>query len=580
MGGFIKQVFATIFAILLLVVGGIFGLALLSAGKSKTVIPMHSTLRLVMPIELADYPATRGKPFGERPLTLHDLRLSLKKAAADKRVDRVVINMGFGDAGWASLDELRHEIAATRKAGKPVYAYCEWLTLKNLYLGAACDSIWLPPDAFVVVNGVNSERQFHKALWDKLGVQFRVHKIEKYKAAGEIDTRTDMSPEARENARWIIDGTMAYVRDAVVKDRKKDNAWWDAMLASAAMRANEAVERGLADRVCYWNDIRDRWKSDKDEDSIVSGIKYSDVKMSEVGLRGKTKVAIIHAQGAIAGAKSGDNPVLGGATMGSETINNEIRKVADDATIDAVVFRVDSPGGDSYASDLIRQQVERLAGKKKVVVSMGDVAGSGGYMIAYPATTIMANAQTRTGSIGSIFSLPNAGGLMNKIGLTTDRVTYGPHATMTSLVVPWTAEEESIVVKTHWAGYNEWVADVARVRHMTFTGVDTLGRGRVWSGIQAAANGLIDTVGTLSDAIALAASEAGAAPGTVVNESHYPRLQTFLEALSAGDFDLAREILALQLLKDGTEPLANAYASTRAWLLSPDLAVVDEDFLR
>ena len=198
-------------------------------------------------------------------------------------------------------------------------------------------------------------------------------------------------------------------------------------------------------------------------------------------------------------------------------------------------------------------------------------------MIAYCAPTIMANATTRTGSIGSIFQIPYAKGLMDKIGISYDRVTYGPNATMISLFVPWTAQQESLVIKTHWAGYNEWVADVAIKRHMTFDQVDGLARGRVWTGTQAAANGLIDTVGTLDDAIALAAKLAGGAAGEMVSEVHYPKQVSFFEAIQAGDFDLARSILALSLFKDATAPVRNAWESTRDWVLTPELAIMPEE---
>ncbi len=583
MGAFFRQLLATILGLVIVLVGGFFLLILIGVGlgsSKKTLIPAHSTLQLVMPASLAEYPPTRAKPFGERPLTLHDLRQSLRMAAVDKRIDRVVIQMGFGDMGWASIEELRQEIKATRKAGKPVYAYCEWMTFKNEYLAAACDSIWLAPDAFVVMTGINGERQFHKGMLEKLGIQMRVHKIEKYKAAGETDIRTDMSPEARENAQWVMDGTIQYVVPKILADRKKDQAWWDSILARAVMRGHEAVAVGLADRALYWNDLKDEWQGDDSTvltNRIVTGQKYADVRPAELGLKGKLKIAVIHAQGAIAGAKSGENPFFGGTTMGHDTVNKELRKVAADKSIDAVVFRVDSPGGDSFASDMIRQQVERLATKKKVVVSMGDVAGSGGYMIAYNATRIMANATTRTGSIGSIFQLPNAKGLMDKLGISYDRVTYGPNATLTSIVQPWTAQQESLIIKTHWAGYNEWVTDVARVRHMTFEQVDSLARGRVWTGTQAAANGLIDTVGTLDDAIGYAAKLAGGAGGEAVTEVHYPKQVSFFEAIQAGDFDLARSIVAMSLFHDATGPLRDAFETTREWLFTPELATMPEE---
>jgi protease-4 len=549
MGWFIKQVFATLFALLLFFFGGVFLLLLIASSGKKTVIPSGATLYIPLPISMADYPSGSARPFGDPPPTFHDVRLALRKAAVDKKIDRVVIQMGITEAGWSKLGELRQEVAAVRAAGKPVFAHMDWLTFRNYYLAAACDSIWIAPDAFVIFDGINAERQFRKSLWDKLGVRFRVHKIERYKAAGEIDVRTDMSPEARENAQWILDETTAMDRSQVAADRRRDVAWFDSMLVAVAPRAHEAVALGLVDDVRYWNDLKDRWegeaaKKDKDKSKIVSLGTYMKIAPASVGLRGRTKVAVIHAQGAIGGAKSGENPLLGGMVMGYETINAEIRKVARDADVDAVVFRVDSPGGATFSSDLIRHQVAMLEREKPLVVSMGDAAASGGYMISYPCSLIVANELTRTGSIGSIFQLPNFGGLANKIGLTIDRVTYGPHATIGSVTRDWTPEEEALVSRQHWKSYNEWVEDIAQVRGMTFAQVDSIGRGRVWTGRQALGLGLVDSIGTLSDAIAMAGRLGGAKAGDKVTESHYPRQQTFLEALQAGDLVMARRILA------------------------------------
>jgi protease-4 len=193
-------------------------------------------------------------------------------------------------------------------------------------------------------------------------------------------------------------------------------------------------------------------------------------------------------------------------------------------------------------------------------------------MISYPCSMLVANVATRTGSIGSIFSLPNAAGLMDKIGVTTDRITYGPYAGITSLVKPWSAEEESIVVRQHWATYNEWVEDIARVRGMTFAQVDTIGRGRVWTGRQALARGLVDSVGTIDDAIAIAAAMGGAKAGDKVNEVHYPKQQTFFEALQAGDFMAARHILALAIWHEAATSVGETVESAAA-LTAGDLSI-------
>src|SRR5262245_10506089 len=317
MGGFIKSFFAALFALLVFFFGGVFLLVLVASAGKKTVIPSNATLLLTIPVSMAEYPAGSEQPFGEPPATFHDLRLALRKAAVDKRIDRVVLQMGITDAGWATIGELRKEVAAVRKAGKPVYAYLDWLTFRNYYLAAACDSIWLPSDAFIVFDGINAERQFHAGIWEKLDVKYRVHKIEKYKAAGEIDVLKKMSPEARENAQWILDETSHLVRQQVSLDRHRNEAWFDSMLTLVAPRAVEAKELGLVDDVVYWNDLKERWQGPDAEKNasksrIVTLAGYGKVAPASVGLRGPTKVAIIHADGAIGGAKSGENPLLGG----------------------------------------------------------------------------------------------------------------------------------------------------------------------------------------------------------------------------------------------------------------------------
>ncbi len=580
MASFFKSFFATILAIVVLCFGGIFMIAILASPKTPS-ISGESTLSLGIPASLPDYPQTTVPPFGDRPLSLHDLRQALRAAAVDKRIERVVLHFGFTDPGWASMEELREAVKDVRAAGKPVYAYMNWITLRTYYLASACDSIYAPGNAWILFNGVARDLTFRKGLMDKIGVEPRVHKIDAYKTAGEIDIRTDMSPESKANAQWLLDEQIATVRKAIEEDRKKDGAWIDSLLAIVSPSSEEAVELGLIDRVAYWSDLRESYagtglEADK---KIVTGSEYSAIRPEMVGLRGPTKVAIIHAQGAIAGEKSGENPILGGSTLGSESLGKDLRKVMDDSSVDAVVLRIDSPGGETFSSDLMRRQVERLEAKKPLVVSMGDVAASGGYMIAYPCSMIVANASTRTGSIGSIFQLPNAKGLMDKIGLSFDGVSYGPHAKMTSLIHDWTPAEWELVRTRHWQRYNAWVEDIARVRGMTFAQVDSLGRGRVWTGRQAQEVGLVDSVGTLDDAIAIAIRMSGADPADKWSETHYPRMKTFVEALQEGDFASLRAIVARTLWNDASEPIRTAWQNLEIFATSPELAI-DEEELR
>jgi protease-4 len=245
---------------------------------------------------------------------------------------------------------------------------------------------------------------------------------------------------------------------------------------------------------------------------------------------------VVHAQGTIGGRKSGANPVLG-VMMGHETVVADLRRARKNDKVAAVVFRVDSRGGEALASDLIGHEVERTAEIKPVVVSMVDVAASGGYHIAYRASKIVADPLTLTGSIGSINMKPNLKGLYDKLGITYDFVTKGPMALMYSDYRNFTPEEKDRFQKNHWDGFNHWLRDVAEHRGMTFEEAEKLAHGRVWTGRQAKANGLVDELGGLDKAVAIAKDLAGIPEEEPVTLLHFPKKKGWLNLFFGGGSD-------------------------------------------
>ena len=292
-------------------------------------------------------------------------------------------------------------------------------------------------------------------------------------------------------------------------------------------------------------------KGEKDEElRTVFQERYAEVPPKKVGLKGDKTVAVIHAQGTITGSESGVSPLFG-VTMGHETIVAELRRARQDDDVAAVVFRVDSRGGDSLASDLMGHEVEITAAAKPVVASMVDVAASGGYHIAYPASRILADPTTITGSIGSIGGKFNLAGFYDKLGIDHDRVTRGPMALMDSDLRDYTPEERARFEANHWNSFNHWLRDVAKHRGISFEEAELLAHGRVWSGRQAVANGLVDELGDLDRAVQVAKELAGIAADEGVTVVHYPEKKGLLESLfGEGDVAAAARWAVWRLLRE------------------------------
>ena len=499
--------------------------------------------------ELPEYAPPGGLPgslLTEDEPSLQDMLDALAKAALDDRIEGVIWKLSASNgAGWAKLEELRSAVARVRQAGKPVYAWGDYLDLKTLFLAAACDSIYQPRGGYLDLRGMLRQSVHVRVMLDKLGITPHVSKIREYKAAAEMVTETGMTPQAREQTQRLLDRRWDAVTTTVAADRGLSREQLLAYMENYSGEPVDAAAAGITDRVLYWQGLEAQLLADRDETTLptVSAIDLRDVAWSDLDRDGDETVAVVHAQGMIAGRESGVNPLLG-LTMGHESVVRELRRARLDEDVKAIVFRVDSPGGEGLASDLIGHEVALCAAAKPTVVSMVDVAASGGYQISFRATRMLANPLSIVGSIGSISAFFDMSGFYAKIGFDKDAVEVGPLAGLGRDDRAPTEAEWQAFEASHYAGFNAWLHEVAERRGMTFEQAELLAYGRVFTGEEAVANGLIDGIGNLDVAIREAAALAGVAPEAVLNVVHLPERQDLLNSLLGGDGDADAPVTA------------------------------------
>lgn len=530
---FLGALFAII--VLVLLVGSIGGYM---AGKQPA-IEDRSWLIVEMYGDLLEYDPPGGimsQLVDSDVETLQRILDNLEKAAVDDRIEGVIFKVAAGNSvGTAMLQEIRGAIRRVQDTDKKVLVWAESFDRQDYLLLAACDEVLVPPTAYIGFTGFSSETLHVKRAFDKLGIKPNIHKIKDYKSAAETVIREDMSEPAREMRGWIMDEMWETLLETLAADRGFDEEKIVELMQHAYFTADEALDSGLIDRIAYWDELETELKG-ADEDALrsVSQGRYAEVLRSKLDLDGDKKIAVIHAQGTIIGRRNDVNPLLG-LTMGHESIIAEFRRARLDEDVAAIVFRVNSRGGDALGSDLMGHEVEITVGVKPVVVSMVDVAASGGYHISYRASKIVADPMTITGSIGSISGKINMKDFYDKLGITFDHVERGPMATIESDLLDFTPEERARFEENHWNGFNDWLRDVAEHRDMSFEDAEKLAHGRVWTGRQAVANGLVDEIGDLKHAIELAGQLAGIPADEQVTVEHFPKQKGLLESLMSGD---------------------------------------------
>ncbi len=538
------KIFLGIGAVLLvLVLLGIIGLALFASSLSKPSVASNSVLVLDVTGSLPDY--APDDPFiealGMSPgQSFTGLITQLRKAKVDNRVSGVLLNINFPGIGWAKADELRDAIKDVRQSGKPVYAYMELGMNKEYYIATAADKIFVPPPGDIYINGLASEAMFYKGSLDKLGIETDVVQIgPKYKNAPDQYTKKEMGEGQREVTNALLDEFYGRMVNAIAESRKISPDDAKGLIDNAPYNARQAKDLGLIDDAFYREQVYGEFQkklgyAENDKLRTISGSRYRNVSSDSLGLNNGEKVAVIYASGAINIGRSSESP-FGGSMVGSDTVVAAVNDAANDTSVKAIVLRVDSPGGSALASDLMWYALENAKAKKPVVVSMGDVAASGGYYIAANANTIVAQPSTITGSIGMFMGKPVVKGLYDWLGISNEYTTRGKNSGIFKETEHWTdAERTKMTDQANSVYYDMFVPKVAAGRKKTNEEVDALGQGRVWTGTQAKERGLVDEFGGLEKAIEIAKVQAGIAADKEVRRVIFPTPKPFLETLFSG----------------------------------------------
>jgi protease IV len=471
---------------------------------------------------------------GVRMPTVRSIVENLRKAALDNRVRGVLLKpTGFESPFWGKVQEIRDAVLEFRKSGKPVYAYVDYGGDREYYLATAADKIFLMPSAALDLTGVATYELFLRGTLDKIGAYPDLHHIGQYKTAVNTFTEKGYTAAHKEMDEALNRDLYEQIVRGIADGRKKNEAEVRTAIDDGPFLPENALKAGLVDDLAYEDQVDEKLRAGSTRDRI-EGDDYARVSASSIGLNRGPRIAVIYATGAIVGGKSGYDP-LNGAVAGSDTLIEYIRQARRDGSVRAIVLRIDSPGGSASASDAIWRELMLARNEKSdrpLVASMSDLAASGGYYIAMPAHVIVAQPSTLTGSIGIFGGKVVTGGVYNKLGMNIESTSIGKRAEINSPVRPYNQDELKKLQEQLQSFYDDFVEKVATSRHTTPEQIDALAQGRVWTGRQAKQNKLVDELGGLDRAIALAKQRAKIPSESGVEIVVYPPRKSFYELLS------------------------------------------------
>jgi len=549
--------------------------------------PVATLAHIKLHGDLDEAPVASDPLFGTAAENFKSKLDRIKKAKGDGAVHGLYLQVDSLAIGWGKLDELRKAIADFRSAGKKAYAYLESGEGKDYLLATACDEICVPESGWLMLTGLRAEISFYKDLFDKLGVKADMLQMGDFKGAAEPYTRSGMSPEFRKQFESVLDDYYEKsLVGVIVKSRPKLSAEQvKKLIDNGPYTAKGALAAGLVDRVAYADAFETGLKTALHAERVRVTKNYGQAKAEELDFSNpfallkmlappkatsskSPKIAVIYATGVIVTGKSGMS-LLGGESCGSTTMIEAIRQAEQDKTVKAIVLRVDSPGGSALASDLIWNELAKS--KKPVIASMGDTAASGGYYISMAARKIYAEPGTLTGSIGVVGGKIALGGAFDKLGLKTEVISRGANANILSINSPFSDGERKAMTALMRNVYDQFLDKTLQGRKKagkTLERVDLekLAGGRIWTGRQAKANGLVDELGTLNDAVAAAWEAAGMSKDAEAEWLVLPKAKNFfdtiLEMKSGSD---ASSALAARLLRDLPE-ISGKLGSLEAFL--------------
>ena len=539
---FFKYVFATIVGVLLcLVIFTFVVIGFISSARSdkKTEVEANSVLRLSFDYAIKERTSTSplsGIPFlnlnVKKSIGLNDILASLKRAKTDDNIKGIYLDESYMLSGQATTEEIRNALIDFKKSGKFVISYSEIYTQGAYYLASVADKIYLNPKGIFEFRGFHSQYTFYKGALEKLGIEAQVIKVGTFKSAVEPFILDKMSEANRLQVNSYLGSLYDYFLNGIGKSRKmsKDSLFNIANTLKIKY-PEDALKYKLVDGLKYKDEVLDELKqrtgTDKDANlNVVELADYNQPDEEKDKGSSNSRIAVIYASGDIGGGEGDDN------SIGSEGISKAIRKARLDKKVKAVVLRINSPGGSSLASDVLWREVVMTKKVKPIIVSMGDVAASGGYYMACAADSIFAQPNTITGSIGIFAILPNMQNFFNqKLGVTFDGVKTGQFADLGDVSRPLNPAERAILQDQINRGYLDFTNAVASGRKKTQKYIDSIGQGRVWTGAQAVKIGLVDRLGSLGDAINSAAAKAKIKDYKLVA---YPEQKTLLENLGSG----------------------------------------------
>ena len=559
MKNYLSSLLATLTGLIIMtILGFIILMGIISASTSKETVEVKENSLLVAKFNAQILDRTNEDPFAmlfsgnfmyDETMGLDQILADLERAKTDENIEGIFMNLGMVSAGVATLGEIREALLDFKESGKFIYAYADAYTQKSYYLASAADSVFMTPGGMFLFNGMSAQVMFYRKALEKVGVEMQVIRHGSYKGAVEPFLRDDLSDENREQIEAYVGALWGKIVGDISESRgipsEKLNQIADDL---ESIDSEKLVETGMIDGLIYYDDMLGRMKQrlgvDEEEDlESVSLKSYKDAPEKKKKEYSRDKVAVIYAMGTVVDGNAGEGYIS------SERISKALRKARRDKTVKAIVFRINSGGGSGSASDVIHHEVMLAAKEKPLVVSMGDVAASGGYYIAAPADTILAGPGTITGSIGVSGLFPNVQKLMNdKLGISTDVVKTNRNADILNTMTPFDPEQRVIIQKMIDNFYTHFVTIVAEGRGKTYEEIDAIAGGRVWAGTDAMELGLIDMYGGLKKSIEVAAEMAGLESYRV---QPLPRLEdpmtVLMRQLTGGSLARADRILKQEL---------------------------------
>ena len=475
--------------------------------QDKIVVSSNSVLELDLTAQIKDYAPKEDNPFAEifdlsdGKIGLNNIINAIENAKTDNNIKGINLTTSFVNAGIAQTQTIRKKLEDFKKSGKFIYAYNDIYTQKNYYLSSVADSVFLNPVGIIDFKGLAAEILYYKDFQEKYGVKMEVIRHGKYKSAVEPYLSNKMSDANREQTTSFLKSIWAEIINDISKSRKISAEKLNLIADNSNGRnALLAKENSLIDAVIYADQYDEKIKkaANTSKPKTISLADYIKSGKGRISSIAKNKIAVIYAQGTILYGKGNED------IIGQGIINKAIKKAVKDKNVKAIVLRVNSPGGDALTSELIWRQIELAKKEKPVVVSMGNVAASGGYYIATNAAKIFAEPTTITGSIGVFGTIPNINELAKNMGINAEQVSTNNSANY-SVFEPMSKQFYDVTKESVERIYTTFLSRVAKGRNMTIEQVNEIAQGRVWTAKEAVKIGLVDELGGLNDAVKYAA---------------------------------------------------------------------------